>query len=123
MTARTMEQGGAGLNSDFSDPSLTVSTEALRAVLLFLVCSKVVVEQYLLWPLALLAVRMIARRSPASAALLVLLSATGMLVNPYIHPFGREPAALDGGLALVVLGFVVTTLRGVPWAARVPPAA
>ncbi|HZS13813.1 MAG TPA: glycosyltransferase 87 family protein [Candidatus Dormibacteraeota bacterium] len=79
--------------------------------LLFIVLSKVVIEQYLTWPLAFLALLAVNARSRVAAALLVVVSAVGILVNPYIHPFGREPAILDVLLAVVILCGVVRLLR------------
>lgn len=66
-------------------------------LLLFLVCSKVVIEQYLTWPLAFLAlVAVLAERRTkgAALALVALLTAVGMLANPYVHPWGTTPTAL-----------------------------
>jgi hypothetical protein len=79
---------------------------AAAATLLFIVFSKVVVEQYLIWPpfLIILAVN---RRSRVAAVLIAALTAVGMLVNPYIHPFGRQPAAINVLLAVLIVAGVV----------------
>ncbi|MGD0833697.1 MAG: glycosyltransferase 87 family protein [Candidatus Dormibacteria bacterium] len=85
---------------------------AAVATLLFLVFSKVVIEQYLTWPLPFLIVLAVDRRSRAAATLLAALTAVGMLVNPYIHPFGTEPAVMDVLLAaLIVAGSLRLVLR------------
>jgi hypothetical protein len=81
----------------------------LLVLLLFILCSKVVLEQYLMWPIPLLileAGRPGVRRA-ASLALLGVLTAVGTLVNPYIHPFGTAPMPITIALALAILGYVV----------------
>lgn len=70
---------------------------------LFLVCSKVLIEQYLTWPMPFLALLVVERGSRRAALLLGVLTAVGMAVNPYWHPFGREPGLIDAGLALTIL--------------------
>jgi uncharacterized membrane protein len=76
---------------------------AAVATLLFLVFSKVVIEQYLTWPLPFLIVLAVDRRSRIAATLIAALTAVGMLVNPYIHPFGTEPAVIDVLLAVLIV--------------------
>jgi uncharacterized membrane protein len=81
-------------------------TMAAAATLLFIVLSKVVIEQYLTWPLAFLILLAVNRGSRPAACLLGLLTAVGMLVNPYIHPLGTEPGVLDILLALAIVAGV-----------------
>jgi uncharacterized membrane protein len=89
-----------------------LATCAAAATLLFIVFSKVVVEQYLTWPLPFLIILAVDRRSRVAAVLTAALTAVGMLVNPYIHPFGREPGAIDVMLAaLIVAGVARLTLQ------------
>ena len=80
---------------------------AAAATLLFIVFSKVVVEQYLIWPLPFLIILAVNRRSRVAAVLIAALTAVGMLVNPYIHPFGRQPAAINVLLAVLIVAGVV----------------
>ena len=80
--------------------------------LLFIVLSKVVIEQYLIWPLPFLILLAVNGRSRAAALLTVLLSAVGFVVNPYIHPFGTQPGVIDILLAAAILAGLVPLLRG-----------
>jgi len=86
-------------------------TVAAVSLLLFIVLSKVAIEQYLTWPLAFLALLAVNRGSRSAAILLGLLSAAGILVNPYIHPFGTEPGALDILLAAAILAGAASLVR------------
>ena len=64
-------------------------------LVLFVLCSKVVIEQYLTWPLAWLALALWLRpRRTAAAGALVLLVFTvvGTLANETFHPWGRAPS-------------------------------
>jgi hypothetical protein len=75
----------------------------LVTLIVFLCLSKVVLEQYLTWPMAWLIIFAFApgpvsRRS--SAVLLSVLTAIGCLDNETFHPLGRSSAAL--GIALLV---------------------
>jgi hypothetical protein len=82
----------------------------LLVLLLFILCSKVVLEQYLMWPIPLLILEAAGRpgvRRSASLALLGMLTAVGTLVNPYVHPFGAAPMPITIALALTILGYVV----------------
>ncbi len=58
---------------------------------LFLLLSKVVYEQYLLWPLPFLAVLAVRDRARDAVGLLVTLSVIGLSANQWIHPFGYNP--------------------------------
>ena len=75
---------------------------SVAAMLLFLVLSKQVIEQYLIWPLPLLALLAVDGGSRAALFLIVLLTAAGMLVNAYYHPFGLQPAAINVAFAVLV---------------------
>jgi hypothetical protein len=82
----------------------------LLGLLLFILCSKVVLEQYLMWPVPLLILEAAAwpgLRRTASLALLGVLSTVGMVANPYVHPFGPAPMPLAIVLAAAILGYVV----------------
>jgi hypothetical protein len=72
------------------------------AMLLFLVFSKQVIEQYLIWPMPLLALLGAGTRSRTPVALLCTLTIAGMLVNAHFHPFGVQPAAINVVLAVLV---------------------
>ncbi len=85
---------------------LDLWTYATVALLLFILLNKVVIEQYLLWPLPFLIVDTVRYRSWASGGLLVLLSGAGMLVNPYVYPFGASPAPVAVVLAVAILLYI-----------------
>jgi uncharacterized membrane protein len=65
---------------------LDLLTYCTVAILLFLLLSKIVYEQYFLWALPFLIFDLIARRSRSAGLLLAALSALGMLDNEQIHP-------------------------------------
>jgi Gpi18-like mannosyltransferase len=92
----------------FAFVRLDLYTYCAVAVLLFLILSKVMIEQYLLWPLPFLIFAVIDCRSWASAALLALMTAVGLVVNPFVHPFGQQPGLINAGLALCILAYVLT---------------
>jgi uncharacterized membrane protein len=73
-------------------------------MLLFLVFSKQVIEQYLIWPMPLLALLWAVTRSRTALVLLGTLTVAGMLVNAHFHPFGVQPAAINVVLAVLVSG-------------------
>ena len=87
---------------------LDLLTYCAVAPLLFIVLSKVAIEQYYLWPMPFLIVDAVQRRSWASAGLLALLSATGTLVNPFLHPFGQEPLAIIVAVCVCIVLYIVT---------------
>jgi uncharacterized membrane protein len=91
---------------------LDLDTYCLVALLLFLTLSKVVIEQYLLWPLPFLILAAIERRSWASRVLLILLSGTGLLINPYIHPWDQRVPAVNVAIALCLLVYALTPAAG-----------
>jgi len=81
---------------------------------LFLLLSKVVYEQYLLWPLPFLAVLAVRDRARDAVGLLVTLSVIGLSANQWLHPFGYNPypalwlnVAIAVAVALFVVGRVV----------------
>jgi hypothetical protein len=51
------------------------------------------------------------RVSRASMALLTVFTVIGMLVNPYIHPFGRSPEAASYLLALSIAAYLAVSIR------------
>jgi hypothetical protein len=72
---------------------LTLATAA--TMLLFLVLSKQVIEQYLIWPLPFVVILATGRGSRPALLLVAELTAAGMLVNAYFHPFGLQPAVVN----------------------------
>ena len=82
----------------------------LATLVLFLVCSHVVLEQYLLWPMPwlILSVWMAPRFRAATIAFFAAVTAVGMVTNPYIQPWGRSPALIDAGFAIMCLIYFVT---------------
>jgi len=87
---------------------LDLWTYSVVAILLFILLSKVVIEQYFLWPLPFLIVDTVRYRSWASGSMFALLSAAGMLVNPYIHPFGVSPAPIAVVLDVAIVLYIWT---------------
>jgi len=87
---------------------------AAVAYVLFLLFSKVVYEQYFLWPLPFLAVLILRERDRMAALLLVVLSVTGLLANTWIHPFGYRPGPalwLNALIAAAAASFVLSRWR------------
>jgi hypothetical protein len=85
---------------------------------LFLLLSKVVYEQYLLWPLPFLAVLAVRDRARDAVGLLVTLSVIGLSANQWLHPFGYNPypalwlnVAIAVAAALFVVGRVTHWVR------------
>ncbi len=76
----------------FAD-DLTVAAAAI--MVLFLLLSKQVIEQYLLWPLPFLVLLAAGRGSRSAWLLVAELTIAGMVVNAYYHPFGVQPAAVN----------------------------
>ena len=81
------------------------------AILLFILLSKVVIEQYFLWPLPFLILDALERRSRASWGLLLLLTASGMLVNAHIRLFGESPWPIALALAAGIVAYLVSVTR------------
>jgi hypothetical protein len=75
---------------------------AAATMVLFLVLSKQVIEQYLIWPLPFLALVAAERRSRAAWLLIAVLTVAGALVNAYIHPWGLQPPLVNVAFAGVV---------------------
>jgi hypothetical protein len=83
------------------------------ALVLFILCSRLVLEQYLVWPmpwLALLSVTSVMARRWAAAGLVTAFSVIGMLDNESLHPLGRSSAALEIALGLCCLGYLVVAV-------------
>lgn len=90
-----------------------VELYVLAVLVAFLLTSKVVLEQYLVWPLPWLVLAL--WKAPAlrvpSAVFLAVVTVVGMLTNPDVHPFGRGPAWIDVPLALVFAGYIALLVR------------
>jgi hypothetical protein len=71
-------------------------------MVLFLLLSKQVIEQYLLWPLPFLVLIAVGRRSRPAWMLVAELTMAGMLVNAHFHPFGVQPVAINVLFAIAV---------------------
>jgi uncharacterized membrane protein len=87
---------------------LTVTTAA--TMVFFLLLSKQVIEQYLIWPLPFLVLLAAGRRSLPAWLLIGELTAAGMITNAYFHPFGLQPAVLNVVLAVVMSATVARIL-------------
>ena len=84
----------------------------LATLVLFLVCSKVLLEQYLLWPMpwVVLALFTAPRIRAATIAFFVAVTVVGMVANPHIQPWGRSPALINAGFAVVCVIYLVTVV-------------
>jgi uncharacterized membrane protein len=71
-------------------------------MVLFLLLSKQVIEQYMLWPLPFLVLLAAGRHSRSAWLLIAELTVAGMVVNAHFHPFGVQPVAINVGLAITV---------------------
>jgi hypothetical protein len=91
---------------------LDLYTYCAVAILLFLFFSKVVIEQYLIWPLPFLILLAVGRGSRASWGLVLLFTAAGTAINPYIHPLGQRVLWVNILLGLCILAYVVTRRAG-----------
>lgn len=80
----------------------------LAVLIAFLLCSKVVLEQYLVWPIPLLAITIwtTPRHLAVARGYLALLTSIGMLANPDIQPWGRSPTAIIVILAAASLTMI-----------------
>jgi Glycosyltransferase family 87 len=87
---------------------------SVAAMLLFLVLSKQVIEQYLIWPMPLLALLAVDRRSRTALFLLATLTIAGMVVNAHFHPFGAQPAPIN----VVLAGLVAAGVGRLLWTHR-----
>jgi hypothetical protein len=93
-------------------------------LVLFIVCSKLVFEQYLIWPLpwlVLLAVDGPVRLRRAASALIALFVLAGMFDNESFHPAGRSPAVPNLVLAAGCVAFLVIGIRAARGAERAAP--
>jgi hypothetical protein len=90
-------------------------TAAIAATLvLFLMCNKVVLEQYLIWPmpwLVALAMRDRSRLATASSTLLGIFTVAGLIDNEFFHPFGHDSPVLGTLLAIGDAAYVVIAWR------------
>ena len=68
----------------------------LAVLIAFLFCSKIVLDQYLVWPIPLLVVTMwtTTRFLAMAGGYLALLTSIGMVANSDIQPWGRSPASI-----------------------------
>lgn len=79
-------------------------------LVLFLLCSKVVLEQYLIWPmpwLVLLGWRSRSASGRASLALLGTFTVVGLLDCESMHPLGRSSAVCEIVLATACVGYLL----------------
>jgi hypothetical protein len=82
----------------------------LATLVLFLVCTNVLLEQYLLWPMPWLVLVLFTapRIRAATIAFFVAATVVGMVANPHIQPWGRSPALIDAGFAIMSVIYLVT---------------
>jgi hypothetical protein len=94
---------------------LDLDRYVLLTLVLFLCLSKVVIEQYLIWPMPWLAIATVtvagAARRRAAAALLVILTVIGALANESYHPLGRSSSLLVLLLLCACLVFLAVDLN------------
>jgi hypothetical protein len=84
-------------------------------LVLFLLCSKVVLEQYLIWPmpwLVLLGWRSASTAGRAALALVGVFTIIGLLDCESMHPLGRSSALLEVVLASACVGYLLVDLLG-----------
>jgi uncharacterized membrane protein len=89
-----------------------VTVVGAAVMVVFLLLSKQVIEQYLLWPLPFLVMLAAGRRSRSAWLLIAELTLAGMVVNAYFHPFGLQPAAINVVLAIAVAATLARLLVG-----------
>jgi uncharacterized membrane protein len=84
----------------------------LATLVLFLVCSHVLLEQYLLWPMPWLILHVWTARRIRAATIAFFVAATvvGMVANPHIQPWGRSPALVTAGFAIICVIYLLTVL-------------
>jgi hypothetical protein len=86
----------------------------VASLLLFTLCSKLVLEQYLTWPLpwlVLLGLGRPGRMARASLLLAALTTVAGMLDSESFHPFGRNAAVIAVPLAVAEVAYLLVTSR------------
>ena len=84
---------------------------AAVAILLFLVASKVIIEQYFLWPMPFLIVIAVDRQSRQALFTLVLVTIVGLLTNSYFDPLHPVELGVDVVLAAALTLQVVLLVR------------
>jgi uncharacterized membrane protein len=84
----------------------------LATLVLFLVCCKVLLEQYLVWPMPWLVLVLwtAPRIRAATIAFFVAVTVVGMVANPHIQPWGRSPALIVAGFAVLCVIYLVTVV-------------
>ena len=84
----------------------------LATLVLFLVCCKVLLEQYLVWPMPWLVLVLwtAPRIRAATIAFFVAVTVVGMVANPHVQPWGRSPALIVAGFAVLCVVYVVTVV-------------
>lgn len=80
-------------------------------LVLFLLCSKLVLEQYLTWPMPWLVLLGLTATGRGSLITLGAFTAIGIVDNESWHPFGRTSAPLSVLLAVVCAWQLLVTLR------------
>jgi hypothetical protein len=95
----------------------------LATLVLFLLCSKVVLEQYLVWPVPWLALVLwtAPRVRAATIVFFVIVTAIGILVNPHVQPWGTSPALIDAGLAVACAVYLAAVVMNARRGAAGPP--
>jgi uncharacterized membrane protein len=91
-----------------------LATYTLLTLLLFIVCSKVVLSHYLIWAMPLLVLAVYSNRTGYcrnSTVLLVVFTVIGMQMNPYYHPFGQYPELAAYLLATATVIYLAVTVR------------
>jgi hypothetical protein len=79
----------------------------------FLLCGKLVLEQYLIWPMPWLILLLWGRPRPQAAAAAILLTAfsiAGTIDNETVHPFGRSALVISLPLAALCLAFAIVSV-------------
>ena len=84
----------------------------LATLVLFLVCSNVVLEQYLVWPMPWLVLVLwtAPRIRAATMAFFVAVTAVGMVANPHVQPWERSPALINAGFAVLCVIYLATVV-------------
>ena len=84
----------------------------LATLVLFLVCCKVLLEQYLVWPMPWLVLVLwtAPRIRAATIAFFVAVTVVGMVANPHVQPWGRSPALIVAGFAVLCVIYLVTVV-------------
>lgn len=90
-----------------------VDLAVAATLVLFLVCAKVVLEQYLTWPLPWLLVLTCSaarRTAVASGGLAAVLTVLGLLDSESFHPLGRDSLALGIAVTASAAAYLLTVL-------------